>query len=110
MWLQCWSSAPRSDHVLEQWSPPLQAHGMMSPQFQSIQPQPPLQPVATSCVYVGAACTEQSVAQAYGSPQKSNVDRQIKHLLMETAGDTYDDHQQQIEEMLVRAMPDHYDD
>ncbi|CAK0868992.1 unnamed protein product [Prorocentrum cordatum] len=61
-------------------APSLQACGVVPAHFQ----QAPLQPVAAGCVYVRVECAEAPAVQGRGS--------------------------QQIEAMLVSAMPDHYDD
>jgi len=105
MWLQCWTGTPPRSGAHEQWAPELQARGVMPPHFQ----QAPMQPVVAGCVYVGAACAEASAAQGCGSLEMAMIERQIEHLLMETTADAGDG-QQQIEAMLVSAMPDHYDD
>mmetsp|Transcript_73713 Transcript_73713/g.205864 ORF Transcript_73713/g.205864 Transcript_73713/m.205864 type:complete len:313 (-) Transcript_73713:883-1821(-) len=81
MWLPCWASAPTHGAVHEPWRHhQLQACGVVPAHFQ----QAPLQPVAAGCVYVRVECAEAPAVQGRGS--------------------------QQIEAMLVSAMPDHYDD
>jgi len=69
----------------------------------------PMQPVAAVCVYVVAECADAPAVQGRGSLEKSILERQTEYLPME-ANAGASDGQQQLEEMLVSAMPDHYDD
>jgi hypothetical protein len=105
MWLQCWTGTPPRTRVHDQWAPQPQAHGAMPPHFQ----QATIQPAGTGCMYVGPACADAPAVKGCGSLEMSMIERQIEHLLMETNADAADG-QQQIEAMLVSAMPDHYDE